>query len=175
MQPINKDDRRKAFINFLLLFILSTGIIIAIVFFSIQVPFKQNDQLSKQVSSFQQERDFSQNFFIQVSATNSMLDSINTKSLRPDLLDGDITESIKKLNTLVNTDSVGNKNIYANVVQLLADLQSSKKQLRERAGKDDNINELKKTIDDLSSRLNQSLYRESNLTQQVINLSQRNN
>lgn len=173
MQPINKDDRRKAFINFLLLFILSTGIIIAIVFFSIQVPFKQNEQLTKQIGDFQKERDFSQNFFIQMSAISNMLDSINTKSLRPDLLDGDITEAIKKLNSKVNTDSAGNRNIYANVVQMLADMQSSKKQLRDRTGKDDNINDLKKTIDDLSNKLNQSLYREANLTQQIINLSQR--
>ncbi|MEO8961527.1 MAG: hypothetical protein ABI325_06585, partial [Ginsengibacter sp.] len=54
-----------------------------------------------------------------------------------------------------------------------ADMQSSKKQLRDRTGKDDNINDLKKTIDDLSNKLNQSLYREANLTQQIINLSQR--
>lgn len=173
MQPINKDERRKAFINFLLLFILSTGIIVAIVFFSIQVPFKQNKQLTKQIGDFQRERDFSQNFFIKMSSINNMLDSINTKSLRPDLLDGDITEAIKKLNSEVNSDSASNKNIYANVVQIMADLQSSKKQLRERTGKDDNINELKKTIDDLSAKLNQSLYREANLTQQIIIMSQR--
>ena len=173
MQPLNKEDRRKAFINFILLFILSTGIIIAIIFSSIQVPFKQNEQLAKQVSSFQRERDFSQVFYNQMSSINSMLDSINTKSIRPDLLDGDITEAIKKLNTDVNTDSTDNKNIYANVVQIMADLQSSKKQLRERTGTDDNITELKKTIDDLSGKLNQSLYREANLTQQIINMSQR--
>lgn len=173
MQPINKDERRKAFINFLLLFILSTGIIVAIVFFSIQVPFKQNEQLTQQISVFQKERDFSQNFFIQMSGITNMLDSINTNSLRPDLLDGDITEGIKKLNSKVNTDSAGDRNIYANVVQVLADLQSSKKQLRDRTGKDDNINELKKTIDDLSIKLNQSLYREANLTQQIINMNQR--
>lgn len=173
MQPINKEERRKAFINFLLLFILSTGIIIAIVFFSIQVPFKQNEQLTQQISVFQKERDFSQIFFIQMSGISNMLDSINTNSLRPDLLDGDITEGIKTLNSKVNTDSVGDKNIYANVVQVLADLQSSKKQLRDRTGKDDNINELKKTIDDLSIKLNQSLYREANLTQQIINMNQR--
>ncbi|MEO6818178.1 MAG: type VI secretion system TssO [Ginsengibacter sp.] len=173
MQPINKDDRRKAFISFLLLFLLSTGLIILIVFFSIQVPFKQNEQLTKQMSAYQKERDFSQNFFIKMSDINNMLDSINTKSQRPDLLDGDITEAIKKLNSEVNSDSTDNKNIYANVVQVMSDLQSSKKQLRERTGTDDNINELKKTVDDLSAKLNQSLYREASLTQQIINMSQR--
>lgn len=172
MQPLNKEERRKAFVSFLLLFILTTGIIVALVFFSIQVPFKQNDLLSKQMAEVQKEREFSQNFFVLMSDINGMLDTINTKSTRPDLLDGDITESIKKLNVKANSDSTGNKNIYANVVQILADLQSSKKQLRQAVGNNDNVEELKRTINDLSTKLNQSLYREANLTQQIINFNQ---
>lgn len=172
MQPLNRENRRKAFVTFLLLFLLTTGIIVALVFFSIQVPFKQNELLSRQMAEAQKEKEFSQNFFISMSEVNGMLDTINTKSTRPDLLDGDITEGIKKLNVKANSDSTTNKNIYSNVVQILADLQSSKKQLRQAAGNNENVEELKRTINDLSTKLNQSLYREANLTQQIINFNQ---
>lgn len=172
MEPINKDQRSKAFLTFFLLFVLFTGIIVALIFFSIQVPFKQNNLLSAQMTDVQKEKEFSQNFFLSMSNINGMLDTINTKSDRPELLDGNITEAIKDLNSKANSDSTGNKNIYANVVQILADLQSTKKQLRANSGNNDNVEELKRTINDLSTKLNQSLYREASLTQQIINFNQ---
>lgn len=172
MQPLNKEQRSKAFFTFLLLFVLTTGIIVTVIFFSIQVPFKQNNLLANQMTEVQKEKEFSQSFFVQMSDINGMLDTINTKSSRPELLDGNITEAIKDLNSKANSDSTGNKNLYTNVVQILADLQSTKKQLRTTAGNNDNVEELKRTINDLSTKLNQSLYREASLTQQIINFNQ---
>ncbi|MBK8520993.1 MAG: hypothetical protein IPL54_08955 [Chitinophagaceae bacterium] len=45
MEPTNKSERRKALLNFMLLFLACTGIIVTTVFTSTKVPFSQNNVL----------------------------------------------------------------------------------------------------------------------------------
>ena len=169
MQPKNKSERTKAFLNFLLLFLISIAIIITTVFFSIEVPFKQNDDLRKQNFLVQRDRVFTSDFLTEMSGIAVMLDSINTSS-KPDLLDGEISERIKKLNIKVNADSVYDKILYQNVVQNLDDLRQAKKQLRDITAKSDNINELQKQNDDLRQQLQITKTSYENL---LIQLNQR--
>lgn len=150
MQPINTDERRNTFLRFLLLFLVSVVIITTTVFFSIQVPFKQNDQLRKDMTLVEKEHEFSNKFINEMAGINAMLDTINTKASRPDLLDGAITENIKRLNIMVDADSIYNKALYKNVVITLSDLSAAKKQLRELAGKDANVGELQRQKEELS-------------------------
>jgi hypothetical protein len=128
MEPKNKAERRKAFLNFLLLFIICTGIIITTVFFSLQVPFKQNDQLRKQMDEVERERDFSKRFTTQMVNVSRMLDSINaTKPPESDRIDGKIKDEISKLDAMIN-DSLYNKEMYLNVTHNLGDMQNYLKQ-----------------------------------------------
>lgn len=172
MQPVNKKERRSAFINFLLLFLVCVAIIITTVFFSIQVPFKQNDQLRKDMTLVEKERDFSNNFMSEMAGISAMLDTINTKAQKPELLDGVVSENIKKLNVMVDGDSVYNKPMYKNVVLTLADLSAAKKQLRDLAGKDVNAGELQKQKEDVARQLEAAQNEILNLKQQIFMLQQ---
>ncbi len=172
MQPLNKSDRKKTFTNFLLLFLLCIAIITTTIFFSIQVPFKQNDRLIKEMRSYVKEREFSTDFMTQMSEIAGMLDTINSKALKPDLLDGRITESIKKLNLKIDADSASDKTLYRSVVFILSDIQTAKKQLRDITGKDLNADELRKQIDGLNSTLDAAKIENLNLKQQIFMLQQ---
>jgi hypothetical protein len=172
MQPINKPERRKTFLNFLLLFAVCIIIIITTVFFSIQVPFKQNDQLRRDMSLVEKDREFSNKFMNEMSGISAMLDTINTKATKPELLDGQVSENIKKLNAMIDTDSIYNKPLYKNMVLSLADLSAAKKQLRELTGKDANIGELQKQKDDLSQQFEAAKNEILNLKQQIFMLQQ---
>ncbi|MEO6328782.1 MAG: type VI secretion system TssO [Ginsengibacter sp.] len=169
MQPTNTSQRTKAFLNFLLLFILSIGIIITTVFFSIEVPFKQNNDLRKQINIVQRDRVFSSNFLTEMSGIIAMLDSVNNTS-RPDFLDGQISENINKLSSKVNADSVYDKNLYMSIMQNLVDFQLAKKQLREVTSKADDVNDLKRQNEELRTRLDDSKAQINNL---MIQLTQR--
>ncbi|MCW3092346.1 MAG: hypothetical protein JWP81_3415 [Ferruginibacter sp.] len=155
MQPNNTPERKKAFINFLLLFCVSAAIVILLAFSSVQVPLKQNSQLRAQTESADKEREFSQKFMGQMNEIINMLDSINTKATKPEILDGQITESISKLNLAVNADSMYNKDLYRNVVLNLADLQTARKTLRGLTASSTDINQLQKRNDDLTAQLEQ--------------------
>lgn len=169
MQPINKSQRAKAFLNFFLLFILSIAIIITTVFFSMRVPFKQNDELRKQISIVQRDRVFSANFLTEMSGIVAMLDTVNNTS-KADFLDNEISQNISKLSSKVNDDPVYDKNLYMSIVQNLVDFQLAKKQLRNLTAKVDDVNELKRQNEQLSARLQDSKDQINNL---MIQLTQR--
>ena len=172
MDPLNKADRKKAFTNFFLLFLLCLVIITTTIFFSLQVPFKQNDRLLKEMRTYVKEREFSTDFMTQMSEIAGMLDTINTKATKPDLLDGRITENIKKLNLNIDADAAIAKTLYRSVVFVLSDIQTAKKQLRDITSKDLNADELRKQIETLTSTLDAAKIENLNLKQQIFLLQQ---
>lgn len=172
MDPLNKSDRRKAFVNFFLLFLLCLLIITTTIFFSLQVPFKQNERLLKEMRSSVKQHEFSTDFMTQMSEIAGMLDTINTKATKPDLLDGRITENIKKLNLKIDADSLSDKSLYRSIVFVLSDIQTAKKQLRDMTGKDLNADELRKQIETLNSTLDAAKIENLNLKQQIFLLQQ---
>lgn len=172
MQPLNKTTRKKTFNNFLLLFLLCLTIITTTIFFSFQAPIKQNDRLLKDMRSYVKDKEFSRAFMSEMSDIAGKLDTINTKAAKPDLLDGNITESIKKLNGKIDEESTTDKAFYSSMVFLLSDIQSAKKQLRENTGKDLNADELRQQIESLKSTLDGAKIENLNLKQQVFLLQQ---
>lgn len=172
MQPLNKTTRKKTFNNFLLLFLLCLTIITTTIFFSFQAPIKQNDRLLKDMRSYVKDKEFSRAFMSEMSDIAGKLDTINTKAAKPDLLDGNITESIKKLNSKIDEESTTDKAFYSSMVFLLSDIQSAKKQLRENTGKDLNADELRQQIESLKSTLDGAKIENLNLKQQVFLLQQ---
>ena len=151
MQPKNKSERAKAFINFLLLFILSMAIILITVFFSYDVPVKQANELRRQMHNVERDRAFSADFYIKMSEIVGMLDSINT-SKDAAYLDTQIKEGIQNLQIKVDADSVQDKILYQVVVKNIFDLQKAKEDLRKLTKTDEDVKEQKQMYDDLSKR-----------------------
>src|SRR5687767_5932672 len=56
MKPLNRAERSNAFLNFLLLFFITIGVLLTTVFFSIEVPCRHNEQLQKKVEDLKYEK-----------------------------------------------------------------------------------------------------------------------
>jgi Type VI secretion system, TssO len=174
MEPKNKTERKKAFYSFLLLFFVSTAIIILLAFSSTRVPVKVNSLLQKQVEVSDHEREFSINFLSQMTGIVSLLDTINTTaSSNADLIDGQISMGIQKLTILIDMDSVQNKDLYRSVVLNLSDLQRAKKQLRKSTEGDTDINALKRENENLENKLDECKNKNDLLQIQLIQASKR--
>lgn len=130
MPPKNIQARRKAFINFLILFLVTAVIIITTFFFSIRVPFRQIQQLREQVGANEKDKDFSRRFTSETFRLTNALDSID-KMDNPESSDFQIAANIAKVNQMIETDSVYNKDLYRNISRLLTSLQRIKKEKRE--------------------------------------------
>ena len=139
MKPLNSEERKKAFTSFLLFFIITIAITVGAVYFGMQVPFAQNERLKDQVSKFQRENAFADAFSQKMGETKGMLDSVNKNGVQATIVDGQITENIKRLNAMVDADSSANKALYHSMVQSFVDLQIAKTGLREASSKDANL------------------------------------
>jgi hypothetical protein len=168
MKPINSAERKKAFTTFLVFFIVTVLVILTAVFFGVQVPFEQNDKLKEQLAKFEKEKQFSEDFAQGLADTKKLLDSVNRAGVQPELVDGKITENLKKLNAMADNDSVSQKKFCQDLVQDFADLQMAKKQLRDASGKDANLSQYLQQIEMLKSDLNQSRAEANALRLQIM-------
>lgn len=155
MQPKNKSERTKAFLNFILLFVVSITIILTTVFFSIQVPVKEANALNKKMYQVDKERASTDNFFYKMSEIIGMLDSVNNSN-NPELLDIQITQKIGDLLTKVNSDSslMYNKLLYEKIAASMIDLQKTKASVRKATKTDNDVKMLQDNYDKLQDKYN---------------------
>lgn len=174
MQPKNSGERKKGFISFLLLFLLSTAIIVLLAFSSTQVPLKHNAMLQKQIAVSDHEKEFSKNFMQQMTGVVSLLDTINTVGVaNPDLIDGQISTAVTKLSVTAEIDSVYNKDFYRAVALLLGDLQRAKKQLRKNTGTGTDIDKCQQENEALNNQLEAVKNKRDELQLKVMELLKR--
>lgn len=166
MKPLNTEERKKSFITFLLFFIVTIGVVVGAVYFGMQVPFKQADRLKEQVATFQRENALAEAFAQKMAETKALLDSVNKNGVQATIIDGQITENIKRLNALVDNDSSANKQLYHSMVQSFVDLQIAKQGLREASNKDANLATSSQELVQLKSEL--SMCKQENLQYQQM-------
>jgi hypothetical protein len=172
MEPKNKTERKKTFYSFLLLFLLSTAIIVLLAFSSTRVPVKVNSLLQKQVEVSDHEREFSINFLSQMTSIVTLLDTVNaTTSSNAEVIDEKISMGLGKLTNIIETDSVQSKELFRFVVQNLSDLQRAKKQLRKSTEGSSDINSLKRDNEMLDNKLEECKSKNDQLTLQLVQAS----
>jgi len=174
MQPLNKKERSKAFWKFFFLFLLCIVLVGTTLFMSILVPFKQNDQMRNQISEYQKDHQFSDEFTTKMSIITQKLDSINFNPAKADLMDSEISGRIDDLYSRVERDSVSHKTFFRNVVLLLRDLRLAKQQIRETSGKDASASELRMQISQLEKDLEDKKSKILDLETKIHNLVKTN-
>ena len=80
MQPINSSQRKKALLNFMLLFLICTGIIITTVFYSTRIPIKQNEQLVAYKNTVTKRDELKSDFTDKLINISAMIDSLGNKN-----------------------------------------------------------------------------------------------
>jgi hypothetical protein len=156
MKPHNLSERNRAFRNFLVLFIITVAIVMAAVFFSIQVPFKENDQLRAAASVTEKQRVSTVLFGDKMETTMRLLDSVNLKGAQAELIDGDIDENLRSMNAMVKSDtSLPEKGMFTSIINNFRELKIAKKQLRDASGKDATFGDLTRQNAELHARVQQ--------------------
>lgn len=153
MQALNQTERRKAFLNFLIFFTITAVLIIATVLFSIDVPFRENDQLNEYKENAEKEKDFSEKFLADMKGTMRLLDSLNDKEANVDLIGTKIEERLRGMDAMIDKDSLAETSLYAEVMNNLSQLYTAKKELKAATNADDTQTELKQQVIDLKGKL----------------------
>jgi hypothetical protein len=134
MKPINRAERNNAFLGFLLLFLTTIGIVLTTVFFSIKVPFQENELLRSKLKVIQIEKNLSDSFRVEMDRTLNELAKFDSKKGSATTTNRNVELQIKKMGRLVNNRSnlisEEDKIIYELVLQNLADLNDAKMRIR---------------------------------------------
>jgi hypothetical protein len=152
MTPPDTNEKMKAYWSFMAYFVATTTVIVLIGCFGFKTPSKENEKLKGELTACQRDKTFLNNFWGLMNNTRKMM--LDSTKGDTSFMNLQITDSLKKMNTMINRDSVTSKNIYNNIVVLLNNLQQSKQGLRGVSGADGQIKDLKDQIDKKTAELN---------------------
>ncbi|MBC7829328.1 MAG: hypothetical protein H7122_16385 [Chitinophagaceae bacterium] len=153
MKPKNSPERKKAFIRFVIFYLISTALIITAIFFGLQVPFKENKQLQSQLDVVYKERDFDRKLFNLMSETRKMLDTVNSAGTKTEVVEGRINQNILQMDAMLNKDSIAGKKIYSELVLIFNDAKNDKKLIRAASDKDATVKIKDQEIKELKQNL----------------------
>lgn len=128
MQPNNSSERRKALLNFMLLFLVCTGIIITTVFYSTRIPIKQNQQLVAYKNTVTKRDELKSDFTDKLIIISAMIDSLGNKNpveiTQYSVL---IEKEIAALGTLLPNTADDDTKLYTHVLKNLSNYYDARK------------------------------------------------
>jgi Type VI secretion system, TssO len=130
MPPLNQAERRKAFLNFLILFSVTVTIITVVIFFSIEVPFKDNRRLRNQVAEYQDQSDLNRSLNTEITdASNLISSTMDVRNVNPAAVNASIDQKIRSINNHIAgiKDSIA-ANYYTVLVRNLESWRAVKKE-----------------------------------------------
>jgi Type VI secretion system, TssO len=126
MKPLNQAERRNAFLGFLILLLITVGVVITAVFFGIEVPFRDNEQLRKTLFIMQQEKQLSDSFSVAMQGAMYELENFDLKKSSASAYRVDV--KIDKMRRLLK-DLPDTNTFYISVVRNLEQLNEAKKKI----------------------------------------------
>lgn len=166
MDILNKKERMSAFLLFLLMFVITTGTLMAAIFFNFKLPLKENEVLKAENEKILNEFNFHKEFTDKIEHVSKMVDSLDKAPESFQFIEQDITHELVRLKDKLPADSDESIRLYDNYIITVNQLISSKRQLAQ-------LSDGKKEMDDLKEQLkayeqdNKDLQRELALARQL--------
>jgi hypothetical protein len=134
MTPLNRAERNKAFIGFLVLVVITLVIVITVAFFSLRVQLTEYESLRSRVLVLQNEKNLSDTFRVAMDVTLNELTKFDSKKEPAIVTKGKVQLKIARLNRIMRNyrgDLPENeRTLYDLVIQSLADLNDAKTRIR---------------------------------------------
>ena len=166
MDILNKKERTSAFLLFLLMFIVTTGVLFFAVFFNYRLPLKENEVLKNENDKILAEFNFQKKFSEKIEHIGVLIDSLDKSPESFQFIEQNISFELVELKEKIPADSDQSLKLYDNVILTITDLVNSKKLLLQ-------VNDSKKEIDMLNTQIkayeeeNKELLRDLRLAQQL--------
>lgn len=166
MDILNRKERTSAFLLFLLMFIITTGVLFFAIFFNYRLPLKENEVLKSENDKILAEFNFQKKFSEKIDHISVLIDSLDKSPESFQFIEQNISFELVELKEKIPADSDQSLKLYDNVILTITDLVNTKKLLLQ-------VNDSKKEIDLLNTQIkayeeeNKDLIRELRLAQQL--------
>lgn len=134
MEVLNKKERKKAFVAFVLFFALTVGVLLTALWFNIYFPFKENGLLKRENARIQKEMQVQDQFSFQLEKVKAAVDSIGhiSTGYKDDFFNEKLALSIlADMYKQIPKDTLRNKNMYHNTILAYKELIDAKKQIKQ--------------------------------------------
>ena len=152
MEVLNKTERRKSFLFFLVFFCLTMGLLLIAVFFNVAFPFVENQLLKKENQKMKQEMEIQNRFSFQLEQVKGAVDSIGIAGQNDYFNEKLALSVLADMYKQLPKDSLQNKTMYNNTIMTYKSLIDAKKEIK-------HLSMNRETMDSLSS-LNKALKEE---------------
>lgn len=156
MKSLNVKERRKAFISFFLLFLLTSSLVVTIVFFNFKVPEKENKYLHNKLIYLKLEEKNLTLFANEMEKVKSLIDSIGIKGTNVEFTEQLITTNLALMtNNYVKKDSSLHSKMYSNIISTYMDLEYAKLELLNLEDAKTDIEDYIKLVEELREDLDE--------------------
>ena len=160
MEVLNKKERSSSFLLFLLMFVICVGVLLVAIFFSYQLPWKENAVLRQENKSLQFEYAYQKRFIDALEKVDQQIDSLDGAKGDFIFLDKSISSDLIAIRSKIPKDSLDDRKMYENMILTYKKLLDSKRSLKQvEAAKNyieyinDKIKEYEKEVENLNRAL----------------------
>lgn len=130
MEVLNKSERRKSFLFFLLFFVLTVVLLVGAIFFNVAFPFVENELLKKENQKMKQEMQIQDDFSFQLERVKNAVDSMGVAG-QNDFFNEKLALSVlADMYKQLPKDSLQNKTMYNNTIMTYKSLIDAKKEIK---------------------------------------------
>lgn len=165
MEVLNKKERTNAFLLFLLMFVITVGILFVAVFFSYKLPWKENDVLRAENQKIRYEFLYQKKFIKELEQVDKLIDSLENTREGYFFLEQSINADLIDIKSEIPKDSLDDKSMYDNLILTYKKLMDAKRDLKQ-------VENAKSEIDDLNEQLSEA-EKEIRQLEKALELSQR--
>jgi hypothetical protein len=157
MKPQNTKERNTAFIKFILLFIVTTGLIVLAVFFGYRTPLKENVYLREKIKKMETQIGEERQFVFRMNKIKGLIDSMDMPNVNADYLQQLIDSYLADIqNSVPQDDTTFRKKMYSNTIQSYLELKTAKHSLFKMKDVKMTMDECSQLLDKYKSDLEQS-------------------
>ena len=157
MKPQNAKERNIAFIKYILLFIVTTGLIVLAVFFGTRLPFKENAYLRDKIKTMESQIGEERRFIGKMMNIKALIDSMNNPNVNVDYLQSLISSELDEVQNIIPpADTTFRKKMYSSLIQTFLELKNSKHSLIKLKDIKMTMDECSKLVDKYKSDMEQT-------------------
>lgn len=167
MEVLNKKERISSFLLFLLMFVITVGILFTAFFFSFKFPWKENEVLRTENQKIRYEFLYQKKFMQELQVVDRLIDSLDHSKEGYFFLEQSINADLIDIKRGLPQDSLDDRSLYENVILTYKKLIDAKRDLKQ-------VETAKNEIDDLNNQISE-YEKDVNSLEKALELSRRLN
>src|SRR5450432_2567324 len=156
LKALNAKERNRAFLKFLLFFLLTLVLVVTAIYFDFKLPLKENSYLQKEIDQQRQIEHNQENFVNMMNDAVKLLDSLDKPGTDMTQINAQLEQKLLELDGLKQKDFRAYGKMDKAIVEKFLDLGRAKPKLRKLEEDENKIVQLRADLNEASTKLEEA-------------------